>query len=214
MERRILLVGLASLAAAPALAQSNPAPATDAPAAPVPSATPAEPAPAPAMKVAPPAGGGVSAAVTDHMTRTMAVGSLSLAASRLALTKAKSAFVKQFAGFETAEQDTIADILKGKMMPDAKPMGEVKGPSDAEITAKLDQKGKDMLEKMRAMKAGPEFDRAYLKAQVEGHRELLAIQEDYLKVADDLDETNVAKLARGMIKEHLTLLTDLEKKAG
>ena len=211
MERRILLVGLASLAAAPALAQSNPAPATDAPAAPAPSAAPAEPAPA--MKVAPPTVG-VSGAVTDHMTRTMAVGSLSLAASRLALSKAKNALVKQFAGFETAEQDTIADILKAKMMPDAKPMGEVKGPTDAEIASKLDQKGKDMLEKMRAMKAGPEFDRAYLKAQLEGHKELLTIQEDYLKVADDLDETNVAKLARGMIKEHLALLADLEKKAG
>ena len=31
------------------------------------------------------------------------------------------------------------------------------------------------------MKAGPEFERDYVKAQVEGHKELLAIQEAYLK---------------------------------
>ena len=33
----------------------------------------------------------------------------------------------------------------------------------------------------------------------------------YLKIHDNLDETNVAKLARGMIKEHLTLLTGVQK---
>ncbi len=218
MERRVVLVGLAALATGPALAQSNPPPPTDAPAAtvPTPSAPAPELAPTPAMKVAPPSGGDVSAAVTEHMKRTIAAGSLSLAASRLALTKVKNATLKQFAEFETAEQDTIADIFKGKMMPDARPMGvgEVKAPTDAAVTGNLDQKGKDLLEKLRAMKAGPEFDRDYVKAQVQGHRELLAIQDTYLKVADDRDETNVAKLAKGMIKEHLTLLADIEKKIG
>jgi len=43
---------------------------------------------------------------------------------------------------------------------------------------------------------------------------LLEIQDTYLKVADDADETNVAKLAKGMIKEHLVLLTDIEKHLG
>ena len=223
MERRVVLVGLAALVTGPALAQTSPAPPTDAPAAvvPSPSAPASEPAPAPAMKIAPPSGGGVSEAAaenskaaTEHMKRTLAAGSLSLATSRLALTKAKNPMVKQFAEFETAEQDTIADILKGKMMPDARPTGEVKAPTDAEVAGNLDQKGKDLLEKMRAMKAGPEFDRDYVKAQVQGHRELLDIQDTYLKVADERDETNVAKLAKGMIKEHLTLLTDLQKKVG
>lgn len=216
MERRVVLVGLAALATGPALAQSNPPPPTDAPAAkiPAPSAPTPEPPPTPAMKVAPPSGGGVSDAVTQHMKRTLAAGSLSLATSRLALTKAKNPAVKQFAEFETAEQDTIADILKGKMMPDIKPMGEVKAPTDAELTGNIDQKGKELLEKLRAMKAGPDFDRDYVKAQVQGHRELLDIQETYLKSPDDRDETNVAKLAKGMIKEHLTLLTDMEKKLG
>lgn len=217
MERRFVLVGLAALASSPVLAQSNPPPPTDAPAATVPTpAAPVSEAPpaTPAMKVAPPSGGGVSQAVTDHMKRTMAAGSLSLATSRLAVSKAKNPIVKQFAEFETAEQDTIADVLKGKMMPDVKPRGEVKAPTDAELAGNLDPKGKDLIEKMRAMKAGPDFDRDYVKAQIQGHHDLLEIQETYLKVADDLEETNLAKLARGMIKEHLTLLADIQKKVG
>ena len=216
MERRVVLAGLAAVAASPALAQSSPPPPTDAPAAvvPAPSAPAPEPAPMPAMKVAPAARGVVSDAATEHTKRTMAVGSLSLALSRLALTKAKNPLVKQFAGFETAEQDTIADILKAMATPDVKPGGDVKPPADAEVAGNLDQKGKDLVEKLRAMKAGPDFDRDYIKAQTEGHRQLLEIQEAYLKAADDLDRTNVAKLAKGMVKEHLALLGDIEKKTG
>lgn len=211
MERRILLAGLATLAASPAFAQSSPAPATDAPAAPAPKGNTPEPAPAPAMKMDTPIGPTVSDAMTEHMKRTMAVGSLSLATSRIAIKKAKSAAVKQFAGFEVAEQDTIADILKGKMMPGAKPSGEIKPPTDAEVAGNLDAKAKATVEKMHAMAAGTEFDRDYVKAQIEGHEELLKIQQDYLKVADNADETNIAKLAMGMIKEHLTLLHELGK---
>ncbi len=215
MDRRIVLVGIATLAAGPALAQSSPAPPTDAPAAPLPGKpTPVEPSPAPAMKMAPPTGGGVSDASSAWMKKTMATGALSLATSRIALTKAKAAPVKQFADFETAEQNTIADILKSRMMPDLKPMGEVKPPNDAELAMNIDQKGKDLLQKMRVMKGGVDFDRDYVKAQIEGHRDLLGIQEDYLKVADDADDTNIAKLARGMIKEHLVLLGAIEKKMG
>ncbi len=53
----------------------------------------------------------------------------------------------------------------------------------------------------------------YIRYEIEGHRKLLAIQEVYLKSPDNLDETNVAKLARGMIKEHLALLGEIDKAA-
>ena len=33
-------------------------------------------------------------------------------------------------------------------------------------------------------------------------------------VADDADETNIAKLVKGMIEEHLTMLADIEKHLG
>ena len=187
MDRRWMLGGVAALVTAPALAQSSAAATkTDA-----------------------------SMAMSDmqkkHVKETMMVGSLSLALSRIALPKVKHAKVKEFAEFEIAEQETIADILKAMQMPGAAPSGSVKAPTEAELMENLDAEGKAMVEKMRNAKAGAEFDREYVKAQIDGHQKLLKIQEAYLAAPDNLDETNVAKLARGMIKEHLTLLGDLEK---
>ena len=77
----------------------------------------------------------------------------------------------------------------------------------------LDDASKASVEKLRALKAGSDFDRDYIRYEVEGHRKLLDIQEVYLKASDNLDQANVAKLARGMIKEHLALLADLGKEA-
>jgi len=77
----------------------------------------------------------------------------------------------------------------------------------------LDDTGKASVEKLRAEHSGPQFDSDYIRYQVEGHRKLLDIQEVYLKAPDNLDQTNVAKLAQGMIKEHLALLANLEKAA-
>jgi putative membrane protein len=188
IERRLMLLGAVTMAAstiaASAVAQTNPAT----------SAAPSSP--------------------DDYMKRTMSVGALSLAISRIASPKVKSAMLKQFVAFEIAEQETVGDILKAMMSPNAKPSGMVASPSDADVMSALDDTQKAMVQKLNAMKGGVEFDRSYIKAEVEGHQQLLAIQEAYLKIADNLDKTNVAKLAKGMIIEHLTLLGDLEKQIG
>jgi hypothetical protein len=73
----------------------------------------------------------------------------------------------------------------------------------------LDEEGKAAVEKFKNASAGSQFDYDYHRYQVEGHRKLLDIQEVYLKAPDNLGEANVAKLAWGMIKEHLALLADL-----
>jgi putative membrane protein len=59
--------------------------------------------------------------------------------------------------------------------------------------------------------AGGDFDRDYVKAEIEGHNKLLQIQEAYIAVGRNKSQVNVARLARGMIKEHLTLLADIDK---
>ncbi|KMO29498.1 DUF4142 domain-containing protein [Methylobacterium aquaticum] len=150
-------------------------------------------------------------AEAKHAADTLAAGSMSLAASRVALKKAKDDDVKQFAQFEVAEQETIADILKGMRDQTVAASGQVKPPSDAEVTSQLDAKGKAMLEKLESAKAGSAFDREYIKGQIEGHQELLKIQETYLATGKDRENLSVAKLARGQIKEHLALLADIEK---
>lgn len=187
MDRRLALTALASVIACPALAQQ----------------TPAQNAAAPMP---------MGEAEMTHARRTMTLGAMSLATSRIAHGKATDDDVKEFSGFEIAEQDTIADILKGMMEPkSAAAVGQVKAPSDAEVAEHLDAKGKAMVEKLREAKAGAAFDREYVTGQIEGHRQLLDAQEDYLKVGKDRDHLNIAKLARGQIKEHIALLTDIEK---
>jgi predicted outer membrane protein len=130
----------------------------------------------------------------------------------MAKSKVTHPLLKQFVDFEIAEQETVAGILKA-MQTNAAPKGTVQAPTDAELMQNLDDAGKASVEKLRAGRPGTQFDRDYIRYQVEGHRQLLDIQEVYLKSPDNLDEANVAKLARGMIKEHLTLLADMDKAA-
>lgn len=193
MNRRLLLASIATVAASRVAAQ-----------------TPA-PQPAPAQTIAPPAPapGGLTDAQQKHLKDTMAVGSLSLLLSRIALPKADNPLLKQFVEFEIAEQETVADVLKS--IQTNTPTGTINAPSDEELMQNLDNEGKAAVEKLRGLHAGSQFDHAYTQYEVEGHRKLLDIQEVYLKVHDNLDATNVAKLARGMIKEHLTLLNGVQK---
>ncbi len=192
MNRRLVLTSLSSFAAAPvflhdALAQN--------------AATPA-PVPAPAGSKAPQ----LSAARQAHIKDTLAVGSLSLMLSRIAQPKVNTPRLKEFAGFEIAEQETVANILKAIQTGEA--------PSDAEVMQNLDDAGKSAVEKLRQMNGGWAFDREYLRAEIDGHNRLLEIQQAYLRAPDNLDETNVAKLAEGIIKEHLALLGDMQAVGG
>ena len=51
--------------------------------------------------------------------------------------------------------------------------------------------------------------------QLQGHQKLLSIQEGFIKNASNNREAfSVARLARGQIIEHLTLLQDMHKELG
>src|SRR5215467_11663411 len=157
-----------------------------------------------------PTPGGDTGPDEQYVRETSAVGSFSLAVSRLAQEKAQTDDLKEFAQLEAAEQETLAGVLKSLRDPSLID-GIVKAPSDAEVEQYLDRRGREQLEKMRAAPAGTEFDREYLAAQATGHLELLRIQETYLNSGgNNRDFANVARLTRGMIKEHLQLLADLE----
>lgn len=138
-----------------------------------------------------------------HAEMTKMTGALSLATSRVALMTASGDMVKMFAKFEVAEQETIADILMS--MTTDKAQGALKVPTDSEVEAMLDPAGKEIVTKLKAMR-GAEFDKAYLMGQLDGHKKLLTIQEDYLKVGQNREHLNTAKLARGMISEHIAHL--------
>jgi len=187
MNRRLLLASIAMLSATRAMAQSMH------PLAPAPSAT--------------------TDSQQKHIKETLAIGSLSLLLSRIALPRVTQPMLKQFARFEIAEQETVADVLKA-IQTNAKPKGAIQAPTDAELMQNLDAAAKGSVAKLRAEHPGSQFDVDYIRYEVEGHRKLLDVQEVYLKAPDNLDETNFAKLARAMIKEHLALLADMHKAGG
>jgi len=192
MDRRLFLAGVAAAAALPAGAQTTPSTPPSA-ATPTPGAAPTTAAAAPAEVM------GLGDAEKQHVTQTMTVGTLSLEMSKIAVAKAQHPKVKEFANFEVAEQETVGDVLKAIKA----------AASDMTPPPQLDAAGTATLQKLQQAKAG--FDKEYVQGQIEGHQKLLKIQEDYLATGKNLDSTNVAKLARGMIKEHLALLSDLTK---
>ena len=128
---------------------------------------------------------------------------MSLEASRIALKKAQNPKVKEFAQLEVAEQETIADVLKSMRDQSTPASGQVKAPSAEVVQTNLDAKGKQMMEKLQKAEAGAGFDKEYIQGQIQGHQELLQIQETYLKSGKDRENLNVTKLMRGQIKEHL-----------
>jgi Domain of unknown function (DUF4142) len=83
--------------------------------------------------------------------------------------------------------------------------GTVRSPAEAEVEQQLDQTGREKLLKLRSAQPGREFDRLYLDARSMATNSS-CIQEQYLHSGHNLDVINVAKLASGMIKEHLQLL--------
>ena len=149
-----------------------------------------------------------------HAADTSSAGLMSLETSRIALKKAQHPKVKEFAQFEVDEQETIADVLKSMRDQSTPASGQVKAPSAEVIQTNLDAKGKQMVEKLQKAEAGAGFDREYVQGQIQGHQQLLQIQETYLKSGKDRENLNVTKLMRGQIKEHLALLQDIEKQLG
>lgn len=144
-----------------------------------------------------------------HAEETGMVGALSLLQSRMATSMATDEKVKMFATWEVVEQETIGDILNSiKASPD-EAQGALMPPTDEEAMAMLDETGKAKLDEMKAL-SGAEFDTAYVTASLEGHQQLLAIQEEYLTVGTNREHLSVAKLARGMITEHIAHLEELQ----
>lgn len=170
-------------------------------------------APSPATKPADGMMPAMGEAEMTHAEQTGMVGSLSLLQSRLAVTKATAPKVKMFAEFEVAEQETVGDIIKSMKMAMDEAQGALMPPTDEEAIAMAGPDAQAMLDDMEAM-SGADFDKAYVAANLEGHQKLLAIQEEYLTVGTNREHLSVAKLARGMVNEHIAHLEELQSMLG
>jgi len=211
MDRRLVLVSLTAAVAAPALAQqSNPS------------------AGSPSNAAA--RSGLLGPDEMQHIQQTLQLGMVALETSRMALQKARNENLRQFAQFETDEQTTLAQVLHTMMDPTAPAVTGAttqsqsaqtgSSPSSTPATAAtsaarapdsmLDTKGREMIQKLQQVSEA-DFDKTYLAGQMDGHRDLLQVQERYLSSnPQNINHVNVVKLARGQIKEHIALLTNIQ----
>jgi putative membrane protein len=196
MDRRLVLAGLAAATAAP-LAMIEKALAQTA------SSTGAAPT------------GAMSDAERQWIMNTMMTGMVALETSKVALQKARDADVKQFAKFEFDEQEGLAEVLRSMQEPSAMAGGSGAATTGSAGAPQMDAKHREMVQKLQQASAGAAFDKEYLQGQLQGHRELLQIQDNFIKSGSrNREAVNVAKLARGRIQEHIELIQSIEKDMG
>jgi len=149
----------------------------------------------------------------QHINDTLAAGTVALQTSNFALSKAQNPRVKRFAEFEIGEQNTLADVLHSLAEPTSTAStGAAQAASTAPV---LSQQASAMMEKLSRAQPGPSFDQDYVAGQVQGHQELLAIQERYLSSGSTNRElVAIARMAQNTIREHLTLLQQIKGELG
>jgi predicted outer membrane protein len=131
----------------------------------------------------------------EHAMQTLAIGTVALETAEVAEQKGQNPWVKRFAKYEVAEQTTIAEILKSL---GAKP-------------AKLSEKQQAIIAKTKQDQSGSSFDADFLANQLDGHKELLKVQDTYIDKGKDEPTVNLSKLARAQIKEHIDLIETIQK---
>ena len=149
------------------------------------------PRPAPAQQATAPRLSG-----TEYLAATLMGGTLAKQTSQLALERAQNPRVRQFAGFEIAEQTALAQVLTDTENPPPAPL-------DANHAAAL--------RTLQEQPAGPAFDRAYVLPQLQQHQALLLVQQGYLDSFNrSTDTQHIAVLARMSIQQHLVMLQEIQ----
>jgi putative membrane protein len=202
MDRRALLSGLAAmLIVTPAFAQTGG------------SSSPMQSGGSGSMPMSR-TGGQMGQAEMQHMQQTMQLGMMAMETSRIAMNKVRNEDLKRFANFEVQEQTTLSEVLRSMMDPGATAAtgSAATQPAHAGMAMQMDAGARDMMQKLQNQQAGPEFDKMYLEGQLQGHRNLLQVQERYLQSnPQNREHMNVAKMARGHISEHIAMLEQMQK---
>jgi|GEM_PF-671050 len=136
-------------------------------------------------------------AATEKDFRQGVIGpaELSLATSQIAVDKASNKNAKEFAGFELEEAIAVTTVLKDLGTP----------------VPPMDAKAQTTFDKIKNVKAGVEFDKAYIKAQLENHEFLRDLATDYLKNAAgkntpaESQGRHLATLSLAVFKEHVAI---------
>ena len=125
----------------------------------------------------------------------LATGGLALRTSVVALQRSPNPDVRSFARSEIAEQRQISAAITGSPRP-AVPLG----PRAAAILAEAE-----------SLPGGLAFDRVYVRQQIDGHRQLLALARTYAATGADPEIAAVAQGALPLIRLHLSILRRLDR---
>ncbi len=132
----------------------------------------------------------------SYAAATLQIGTLAKTTSQVALSISKNAFVRRFAQSEIAEQTAVAQSLTSEFTP-----------PPAQLTAAQQQ----IIASLQGL-TGPRFDESYVQAQIQGHQQLLLLQQEFLAGDTDpaADFVHVALIATAFIQTHLSLLKGLQ----
>jgi putative membrane protein len=130
----------------------------------------------------------------DFRMADLVGGEFAMRSSRLALAKTSNPDVINFANAEIAEQVQVASALGA--LPGAAPLR-----SDHAA----------MMARLEGTPGGGAFDAMYVKGQILGHRELLALNTSYLKSGRDPQELSVAQMSVPLIQSHLAILNGMRR---
>jgi putative membrane protein len=132
----------------------------------------------------------------DFRTTDLMGGEYAIRTSKVALAKTTNPDIVNFANAEIAEQLNVATSLAA--VPGTAPLRS----DHARVLAQLE-----------AVPAGGGFDAMYVKGQIAGHRELLALNTSYLKTGDNAQFQSVAAMSVPIIQQHLAVLNGLRNMA-
>lgn len=151
----------------------------------------AQPAQPPAPSVAIPGVPGNAPAGAEPWREALSTGILALVTSQLAVNKAQNELLKNFAGFEVAEQRSVVQAMQLAGMP---------------VPSQLRVEGEDarVMQQLEAA-SGAEFDRLYLQAQIAGHQELLRLH-NAMKAGGSREQKIISTLAAVTAEQHLRIL--------
>jgi putative membrane protein len=163
--------------------------------------------------------------LTDDMfvKKAMACGKSEIELARMALQKSANPQVKQYA--QTIIQDhTKADreLMSLKHGPGAAGMPgqgaaghgvRGQGMPGQGPGALVDQEHQQAVNQLSSLQ-GAEFDRAYIRQQVQDHEKAISLFEKEAKNGQDASLKNFAETALTTLKDHLKQAQDLERNAG
>ena len=141
--------------------------------------------------------GGLSQQDMRRFTSIAQANLAEIECGKLALDKAKSPEVKDFAKHMVEDH--------GRMLEENKQMADKKGAKMPETPNKEQQAAKAKLEKM----SGEDFDRAYANQMVQDHQKALKLVQDTAKNAKDAELKGAAQKAAPQVEKHLQMAKGL-----